>query len=98
MNFIEQIDPKKYYLKLNVKPNSKKQSILIRDNFLIVKLRSKPIKNKANKELISLLKRKLNLPSYQIRIKSGSKTSNKLIEVVFEDPINAEDLIQKLQN
>ena len=98
MSFIERKDPKIFLIRIKVKPNSKKQSILIDDQFLIVHLQSKAIKNKANKELISLLKKKLAIPSFQVKILSGAKSSNKLIEIIFDRAISEEDIIKKLLN
>ena len=42
-------------IKIKVKPNSKKQEIIKKDNFYLVKLKSVPENNKANLELMKIL-------------------------------------------
>ena len=50
MKFLEKISDTSYFVKLNVKTDSKKQKIIKDDDFLTIFLKSKPIQNKANKE------------------------------------------------
>ena len=57
MGFIEKKSEITFLLHINVKPNSKKQKIIDNSECLTIFLRSKPIQNRANKELISLLKK-----------------------------------------
>ena len=64
--FIEKKSEIIYFLYLSVKPNSKKQNVDFDEEKLIISLRSKPIQNKANKELMSILKKKLGLSSTHI--------------------------------
>ncbi len=85
-----------YILKLNVKTNSKKQIIVNNGDFLTIFLKSKPIHNKANKELINLIKRRLNISSDQIQIISGSKSHDKLIRLNFLENIEEQDIIRRL--
>ena len=59
MSFIENITTKSYLLHIYAKPNSKKQNLLDDGRFIIVSLQSKANQNKANKELISIFKKKL---------------------------------------
>ena len=67
---------------VKVKPNSKKQTIEESvDGSLTVHLKSPPVDGKANKELIELLAKKLDVPKSQIRIKSGLSSRTKLIEI-----------------
>ncbi|MHA1273948.1 MAG: DUF167 domain-containing protein [Promethearchaeota archaeon] len=83
-------------LNIFVKPNSKKQKISYDGEFLLISLVSKAIQNKANKELIKLLKNKLNISANQIRIISGLKKSNKKIKIDFLKNINKKDVLKKL--
>ena len=77
MSFLTKNSEKSYILKLNVKPNAKKQTLIDDGNYLKILIRSKPIQNKANKELIYLFKKKLKISSKQIKIISGIRNSNK---------------------
>ncbi len=90
MNFLEKQSDTIYFLRLNVKTNSKTQAIVNNGSFLTIFLTSKPIQNRANKELINLLKRKLNISSSQIQIISGSRTQDKLIKISFLENIEEE--------
>ena len=51
------------------------------EDFLTISLCSKPIQNKANKELLNLIKKKLKISSSKIQIISGTKSSNKTIKI-----------------
>ena len=79
-----------------VKPNSKKQDVINNGEFLTILVRSKAIQNKANKELVDLLKRKLKISSNQIQIISGLKSSNKLIQINFLDDVEEREIYNKL--
>jgi len=70
-------------IKVKVKPNSKEQKIVkIGHNDYLVYLKSAPEDNKANIELINLLKNKFNKPANKVKMKSGFKSrKNKLIEI-----------------
>jgi len=79
-----------------VKPNSKKQDVINNGEFLTILVRSKAIQNKANKELINLIKRRLKISSNQIQIISGLKGSNKLIQINFLEDIEEREIYKKL--
>ncbi|MFX1378788.1 MAG: DUF167 domain-containing protein [Promethearchaeota archaeon] len=96
MTFIEKNSETIYFIKLNVKTNSKNQKVVINGDFLTVFLRSKPIQNKANKELINLIKRKLTIPSNQIQIISGTKEHDKVIKLNFLENTSEREIIRKL--
>ena len=57
MNLIEKKSDTIFILKIVVKPNAKTQEILIENNYdyFLIKLTSKPLLNKANKELLKLI-------------------------------------------
>jgi len=66
-------------IKIKVKPNSAEQEIKkINDENYEVKLKSSAKDNKANIELIKLLKKYFKS---RIKIKSGLKSRNKIVEV-----------------
>ncbi|MFX0043872.1 MAG: DUF167 domain-containing protein [Candidatus Hodarchaeota archaeon] len=96
MSFIEKISSNSFLLHIYAKPNSKKQNLLDDDQYLIVSIQSKAIQNKANKEIISIFKKKLNVSNNQIAIITGVKTSNKLIRVTLSEEFKKEEIIRKL--
>ena len=88
-----------YLLRVKVKTNSNKQEILPSsetDSWLSIKLKSKPVKNKANKELINLIRKRMNISSDQVQIISGLKKTNKTLEIKYVENIGRLDLIKKL--
>ncbi|MFX1573241.1 MAG: DUF167 domain-containing protein [Promethearchaeota archaeon] len=66
---------------MNIRPNSKNQRLVDNNEYLTIFLRSKPVQNKANKELIHFLKKKLDISSKQIKIIAGIRNSNKIIQI-----------------
>jgi len=98
MGFLEKISEDNFFLHAKIKPNSKNQRIIDNNDYLIIFLRSKPVKNKANNELINLLKKTLNISPNQIKIISGLKNSRKIIKIIYTESVNEEDIIKKLLN
>ena len=89
-----------FLLKIKVKTNSKEKNILFNqntDSWITIHLISKPIKNKANKELIQLLSKKLNVSTNQIKIIAGPKSRNKTIRIKFYENISKPKLLEKLE-
>ncbi|MBD3255213.1 MAG: hypothetical protein GF383_08980 [Candidatus Lokiarchaeota archaeon] len=83
-------------LTVKVKTNSKKQKIKKEPRNLLVYLRAKPIRNKANKELIKLFKKRLNISSNQIFIVSGLKSSTKRIELILDREFEEKQILNNL--
>ena len=92
MGFYKKISNFIYRINIYVRPNSRIQNIKAEDDSLVVQLKSKPLQNKANKELIKLLKKKLKVPSNQISIISGHKSTDKVVEITFNKEIKQENL------
>jgi uncharacterized protein (TIGR00251 family) len=68
--------------RVKVKPNSKQQKIEeLADGSLNVHLKSPPVDGKANEELIKLLAKKFDVSKSSIRIKSGTTSRQKVIEI-----------------
>jgi uncharacterized protein len=68
--------------RVKVKPNSKQQKIEeLADGSLIVHLKSPPVDGKANEELIKLLAKNFDVSKSSIRIKSGTTSRQKVIEI-----------------
>ena len=88
-------------LKIRVRTNSKVQKISYNqstDSWISINLTSKPIKNKANKELIKILSKKLNIAAHQIQIIAGLKNVNKTIQIRFNEDISRLKILEKLIN
>jgi uncharacterized protein YggU (UPF0235/DUF167 family) len=96
MKFIEKHSDSIFDIKLNVKTNCKLQRVVLDSESLTISLKSKPIQNKANKELINLLKLRLKLSSNQIQIISGERSSRKVIKLNFSDNTKENEIIEKL--
>ena len=99
MNTIEELNNKEFILNIRAKPDSKKRGILKfteNDNYISVMLKSKAIKNKANKELIQLFQKMLKLNSNQIEIISGVKSQTKRIKLSFSRAISKAELVNSL--
>lgn len=67
-----------------VKPNRKKQSIKSDGNNFIIELKSQPIDNQANKELIEILSDYFKIPKKNIKIIAGENYRKKIIEIIKE--------------
>jgi len=101
MVFFEDSSERTIFLKIRVKTNSKVQKISYNqftDSWISINLKSKPVKNKANKELIKLLSKKLNITTSQIQIIAGPKIANKTIQIRFNEDISKSKIIEKLAN
>ncbi|WP_347272391.1 DUF167 domain-containing protein [Leptolyngbya sp. FACHB-36] len=55
------------------------------DGSWTVHLKSLPVDGKANQELIQLLAKQFNVPKSRIRIKTGTASKTKLVELVEID-------------
>ena len=96
MKFLEKVRDFSYVVHVKVKTNSKKQSIINNGEFLTILVRSKAMQNKANNELINLIKKRLEISSNQIQIISGLKSSNKIIQINFLEHVEAQEIYDKL--
>lgn len=96
MGFIERKPGDAFILHLHIKPNSIRQEIIDDGDYLKIKLRSKPIQNKANIELLNLLRKKLKILSNQIKIISGLKSPHKKIMINFSKKIEEQEIIKKI--
>ncbi len=101
MVFFEDSSDRIILLKISVKTNSKEQKISynqLTDSWISIHLISKPTKNKANKELIKLISKKLNITSSQVYIIAGPKNANKTIQIRFYEDISKPKILEKLLN
>ncbi len=101
MVFFEDSSERTFFLKIRVKTNSKVQKISfnqLTDTWISINLKSKPVKNKANKELIKLLSKKLNIATLQIQIIAGLKNASKTIQIRFYQDMSKSEILEKLAN
>jgi uncharacterized protein YggU (UPF0235/DUF167 family) len=96
MNFLEKKSNVCYIFTIYVKPNSRNQEIAIDGDYLTISLKSKARRNKANKELIKLLRDRLNVSNNQIRFLSGLTVEDKIIQINFDYDITEKEICNKL--
>jgi len=69
-------------IQVKVKANSKTEEVnQVGDNF-IVKVKEPPKEGRANQAVIKLLAEHFELPQSQVRILSGFRSKNKIVEVI----------------
>lgn len=70
-------------IQVNVKTNSKKQSIeVLEDGAFLIRINVPPVEGKANKRVIELLSEYFNKPKSCIILVSGSKSKLKVFEIL----------------
>jgi len=69
-------------IKVKVFPNSKKEEVIKKsENSFEVKVKAKPEKGMANKEVVKLLSVYFKIPESKIRLIKGFKERNKIFEI-----------------
>jgi len=68
-------------IQVKVKPNSKTEELSREGDSFIVRVKEPPKEGKANQAVIKLLAEHFGVPHNQVRILSGFKSSNKVVEV-----------------
>jgi uncharacterized protein (TIGR00251 family) len=99
MNYIKKISENEFIISLYIKPNSKNQHIfkpMLEDAYITISLCSVPRKNKANVELLKLLKKKLRSNLDQIHIISGLKNQVKSVRMTTFKSITEYDIVKLL--
>jgi len=71
-------------IQVKVKPSSKTEEISQEGDSFIVKVKEPPREGKANQAVIKLLAEHFSVPRSQIRILSGLRGRNKVIEIAEE--------------
>jgi len=69
-------------IKVKVKPDSRTEEINQEGDSFVVKVKEPPKEGRANQAVIKLLAQHFGVSQGQVRILSGFKSKNKLIEVV----------------
>ena len=84
------------FLQIYLQPNAKTNKIIgIHDERLKIQIKSLPIDNKANKELIQFLSQTLNIKRSNIEIVTGNTSRNKLV-AIYDTNTNLSFFILKL--
>jgi len=68
-------------IQVKVKPSSKTEEISQEGDSFIVKVKEPPKEGKANQAVIKLLAKHFGVPQNQVRILSGLRNRNKVVEV-----------------
>jgi len=71
-------------IQVKVKPNSRTEELSREGTSFIVKVKEPPKEGRANQAVIKLLAEHFGVPQSQVRILSGFKSKNKVIEVAEE--------------
>jgi hypothetical protein len=69
-------------IQVKVKPNSKTEQVSQEGDSFVVKVKEPPKEGKANEAVIKLLAEHFGVSQNQVRISSGFKSKNKVIEIV----------------
>jgi len=69
-------------IKVKVKPNSKTEEINQEGDNFVVKVKEPPKEGRANQAVINFLAQHFGVSQGQVRILSGFKSKNKVIEIV----------------
>jgi len=59
-----------------------KEFLEIQDNQINIGIKSKPVKGEANKEIIKKLAKHFGVSTMLVKIKSGHKSSKKIVEIL----------------
>jgi uncharacterized protein (TIGR00251 family) len=68
-------------IQVKVKPNSKAEEVSQEEESFIVKVKEPPKEGKANRAVIKLLAEHFGVPQSRVRILSGFRSKNKVVEV-----------------
>lgn len=71
-------------IRVKIKPNSRTEELSQEGDSFIAKVKEPPREGKANQAVIKLLAQHFSVPQSQVRIISGLRSRNKVIEVAEE--------------
>lgn len=80
------------HIHIHVIPNSNENKAIVKNQRIVVKIKSKPVKGKANKELVNLLRK---LTGRKVIILHGETAQDKVVDI---EGLTEQDLKQILQN
>lgn len=94
MSFYQWQD-KNLLLKLHIQPRAKENSIVgIHDDSLKLKIKSPPVDNKANKEIVSYLAKEFNVTKANVELISGRL--NRVKKILIKEPEVLPEWFKKL--
>jgi len=67
---------------VRVKPGSSRKGVEEKDSFYKISIHSRPHDGEANEELIEIISDYFKVPKTRIKIVSGLKSRNKIIEII----------------
>jgi uncharacterized protein (TIGR00251 family) len=76
-------------IQVKVKPNSTTEEVSQEGDSFIVKVKEPPKEGKANQAVIKLLAEHFGVPKSQVRILSGFRSKNKVVEVAKNSQMGA---------
>jgi uncharacterized protein (TIGR00251 family) len=68
-------------IQVKVKPNCRTEEVSQEEGSFIVKVKEPPMEGKANRAVIKLLAEHFGVPQSRVRIVSGFRSKNKVVEV-----------------
>jgi len=68
-------------IQVKVKPNSKSEEVSHEGDSFVVKVKEPPREGRANRAVIRLLAQHFGVPQSQVKILSGFKSKNKVVEI-----------------
>jgi uncharacterized protein (TIGR00251 family) len=71
-------------IRVRVKPNSRTEELDQEGDSFIIKVKEPPREGKANQAIIKLLARYFSVSQNQVRILSGFRSKNKVVEVLAD--------------
>ncbi len=66
---------------VKVKPNSRTEEVSQKSDSFIVRVKDPPKEGKANQSVVSLLAEHFGVPRSQVKILTGSRSRNKVVEI-----------------
>ena len=69
-------------IQVKVKPSSETEELSREGDSFIIKVKEPPKEGKANQAVIKLLAEHFSVPQSQVRILSGFRSRNKIVEVI----------------
>ena len=68
-------------IRVKVIPNSKREEVIRDDDYFVVRVKESPKEGKANKAVMKLLAHHFKVPQDSVRISSGIKSKEKIIDI-----------------
>ncbi|HOK23205.1 MAG TPA: DUF167 domain-containing protein [Candidatus Hydrothermia bacterium] len=69
-------------MRIKVEPSSKRYGVKLLGDKIVVMVKEDPVQGKANEDLIRFLCKKMDIPESKVRVVSGIKSRNKLVEIL----------------